>query len=277
MRQIDLAPFSGRFDGVMAGDPGPLPRLDWIDVARLRIDPRYQRHILRAGEKNIIAIARKFEWSKFAVVIVAPIAGGLFAIIDGQHRATGAALRGMKKVPCLIVEADLRQQADAFVAVNGNVTAMSSLQLHAARVAAGDPAALALNEVCAAADVAICRYPVPANKMKPGETLAVGVLRELLAKYGRDVLVAALKCITRTRQGNVGMIRAQIVEALCVVLEAEPGWRAADAALIRAMQFFDFAVEFNAARAVAITEGGTVCSQLIDRVCAHLEQRMEAA
>lgn len=274
LRRIDVTPFGGRYNGANKPSPGARPELKWIPIAALRIDPAYQRPVLRAGEKNILNIARNFSWSKFAPVIVAPIDGSLFCIIDGQHRVTGAALCGRKEVPCQVITADRRQQAEAFAAVNGNVTPMTSLQLHAARVASGEPRALALAQACGEADVTICRYPVPGNKMKPGETLAVGVLMGLLDKFGRDVFVAALSCITKTRRGNPGMIRAQIVDALCSVLEAEPNWYADLGRLIFAMQTFDFAEAFNAARAASVTEGGSIGDALVDSIGAHLEEKL---
>lgn len=275
LRRIDISAYAGRYNG--PANPkvgwGRKPVLDWIPIVQLRIDPTYQRHVLRTGEKNVINIARHFEWAKFTPVIVAKV-DGAYAIIDGQHRTLAAALRGLREVPCQIVDADRRKQAEAFAAVNGSVTAMTKLQLHVARVAAGETKALELDAVCAAADVTICRYPVPGNKMKPGETLAVGSLQALLTKYGRETLIAALLCITKTRRGNPGMIRAAIVEALCVVLEAEPAWAADLTRLIFAMQTFDFAAGFNAARAAAVNEGCTITSALVDALGAHLEARM---
>jgi len=38
---------------------------------------------------------------------------------------------------------------------------------------------------------------------EPGETLAVAMLQGALERFGRDVLIAALACITMTRKGNV--------------------------------------------------------------------------
>ncbi|MEA2772249.1 MAG: hypothetical protein QOD93_5211 [Acetobacteraceae bacterium] len=76
----------------------------------------------RAGSVNIARIAEYFEWSKFSPVIVAPVEGGLFSIIDGQHRATAAALRGVPEVPCEIVHIDRTRQAEAFAAINDNTT-----------------------------------------------------------------------------------------------------------------------------------------------------------
>lgn len=59
---------------------------------------------------------------QFAPIIGAPIEGGQWAIVDGQHRTTAAVLRGIEKVPCQVVQADRIQQAAAFAAVNGSVT-----------------------------------------------------------------------------------------------------------------------------------------------------------
>jgi len=208
-------------------DSAEKPRLFWIAIASLRVDHRYQRKIAgRASEKSVIQIAEQFSWSKFAPVVVAEVADeqGIYAIIDGQHRTTAAALRQIRDVPCLIIKADLADQANAFAAINGTVTAISTMQLFAARVAAGNPDAVALRDACAEAGVSICRYPVPASMMKVGETLAAAKLAQQMARYGRDTLVLALQCITKTGDGNVGMVRAPVVEALCGVLDAEPGW-----------------------------------------------------
>lgn len=66
-------------------------------------------------------------------------------------------LRGQKAVPCQVVQADRARQAAAYAAVNGNITKTTAQQLYHARLAAKDPASLALAEVCAAAEVEIVR------------------------------------------------------------------------------------------------------------------------
>ena len=270
-RRVDIADHR---PARLPASTGLIPELQWVRIDQLAIDDDYQRPLASSNWRAIKQIAENFTWAHFSPLIVAPLPDAYFAIIDGQHRVTGAALCGRKEVPCQVITADRRQQAEAFAAVNGNVTPMTSLQLHAARVASGEPRALALAQACGEADVTICRYPVPGNKMKPGETLAVGVLMGLLDKFGRDVFVAALSCITKTRRGNPGMIRAQIVDALCSVLEAEPNWYAELGRLIFAMQTFDFAEAFNAARAASVTEGGSIGDALVDSIGAHLEEKL---
>src|SRR3569623_692750 len=120
-----------------AFSPGPAPFLEWLSVDRLVVDEEYQREIGKRGAQNIAQIAANFDWSKFAPVIVAPIEGGEFAIVDGQHRTTAAMLRGQERGPCQIVQADRAKQAAAYAAVNGSVTKTTAHQLHHARVAAG--------------------------------------------------------------------------------------------------------------------------------------------
>ncbi|CAN7379615.1 ParB N-terminal domain-containing protein [Bradyrhizobium sp. LjRoot220] len=261
-------------------DKSEKPKLYWIAIASLRVDSRYQRKIIgRASEKSVLTIAEQFSWSKFAPVVVAESEDedGIYAVIDGQHRTTAAALRGIKDVPCLILKAGLADQANAFAAINGTVTAISTMQLYAARVAAGDPAAVALHAACVEAGVSICRYPVPASMMKVGETLAAAKLAQQLARYGRETLVNALMCITKTGDGNVGMVRAPVVEALCAVLDGEPEWGSAGEALIDAMQSFDFHQAYSDARLRASQERVGVQVPLVEIISTHLEKALAAA
>lgn len=274
-RLIDPRPFEGAC--VPAQNFGPVPKLEWLEIDRLVIDPTYQRHILRTGRKNILAIAQGFRWQKFEAITVSPIDSKRFALINGQHRTTAAAVCGIEKVPGLIIKATQAEQALAFASINGQVTAVSGLQLHAAKVAAGEPKSIALRDACAAAGVTICRYPVPQNNMKVGETLSVGTLQRQLEKYGRTVLVTALSCITKTGNGNVGMIRAPVCEALCSLLEIEPSWAEKPPKLLQAMNKIDLAAIYHAATVEAQRQRVTIASVLVDRISAHLASTMPKA
>jgi hypothetical protein len=101
----------------------------------------YQREISRAGSINVERIAEYFGWEKFSPVIVAPVEGGMFSIIDGQHRATAAMLRGIEKVPYEIVHIDRARQAEAFAAINGNITRVSAQVVDYVRLTGKDPEA----------------------------------------------------------------------------------------------------------------------------------------
>lgn len=140
MRAIDCSPFQKTFWSDLAAgikDPGAAPMLQWVPIAQLRVDPTYQRDITAEGRRSVLAIAKAFDWCKFAPLIVAPIEGGHYAVIDGQHRATAAALRKIESVPCEVVIADRAKQASAFAAINGQVTKLSSMAIYHARVSSG--------------------------------------------------------------------------------------------------------------------------------------------
>jgi hypothetical protein len=114
--------------------PGPAPMLQWIRIAELVVDPTYQRPIIGKGRKNVDQIARSFSWSCFAPVVVSPVEGGKFAVIDGQHRTTAAALAGFETVPCQVVIAAQQEQAAAFKAINGITTAISQWRFRLLRL-----------------------------------------------------------------------------------------------------------------------------------------------
>jgi hypothetical protein len=213
--------------------------LQWINIADLAVDPTYQRPIVGKGRKNVDRIARSFSWSCFAPVVVAPVEGGKFAIIDGQHRTTAAALAGFDTVPCQIVIAAQREQAAAFKAINGITTAISPMALQAAALIAQEPWAVEIADVCARAEVELLRYPVPTDKQSPGQTMAVGALSQCLKQYGSDTLITALQCVTQTKNNRPGMLSARIIKALCSVLHESPEWRDRGLALLEAFDEID--------------------------------------
>lgn len=193
---------------------GPAPQLMWIPISQLVVDHAYQREITKQGRGNVRRIAAQFRWTYFSPVVVAPLSGGRYAIVDGQHRTTAAALVGHPSVPCQVIMAAPHEQAQAFTAVNGAVTRVHSLAMHRAAAAAGDASAVLIEEIAAAASVRILRYPVPELKQKPGETMAIGAMRDLVATVGRDALVLGLRSVVETQKNAVaGGLVAAIVKA----------------------------------------------------------------
>jgi hypothetical protein len=248
--------------------------LQWIATEKFVVDDTYQREIGRRGRENVQHIAEHFDWSKFAPVIVAPVEGGYYAIVDGQHRTTAAMLRGIELIPCQVVQADRTQQAAAYAAVNGNITKTTPQQLFHARLAAGEAEALEIAEICAAAGVRIVRKNLVLAQMKTGETQAVGALARCLKVYGRDTLITALQCITETSDGNSGFVRATIVEGICEALHGT-AWRDAGETLLRAMDSFSFADAWS-----DIMNGrdhifpGTARSLVAEKVSDHLARNL---
>jgi len=253
---------------------GPAPALQWLRISDLIIDPAYQRPILGKGRRNVIGIARTFSWSCFAPVVVAPVEGGKFAIIDGQHRTTAAALVGLDSVPCQIVTAAREQQAAAFKAINGIVTPIFRMALHAAALVAREPEAVRLASVCARAEVEILRYPIPTAKQMVGQTMAVGAIAQCLKHYGDATLITALQCVTQTDNNRPGALSARIIKALCHVLGDDKQLRDAGLALLEAFDAIDLLALERAAMIDAAVKKISPGHALIDQIRSQLDRRL---
>lgn len=177
-------------------DPGLRPTLCWLDIMRLRVDDRYQRSLeTRASQDLIKRIAAAFDWASFQAVLCAP-AGDDWLILDGQHRVAAAKACGLSEVPAVIVAAEtVKSQAAAFVRANRDRVAVNQFSLFHARLAADEPEAKALDRLCQAAGIRFPRYPTPADKLKPGETLALAAVQALARRHGQDFAVLAIKAV----------------------------------------------------------------------------------
>lgn len=243
---------------------GARPKLLWLPLTRLYVDDRYQRNVLERGLTNVYRIAREFDWRKFAPVIVAEVEDR-FAIVDGQHRCYAAALRDLAEVPCYVIQATLAEQASAFTAINARITRISEMHVHHAAVTAGERDAVEIHNACEAAGVTVCRYPVPENHMKPGETLAIGTLRNCLRIHGVDVLTLALRCIVAAHGKTPGALRAPLIRALCDVMSGVNGPRRREAVGTAAcLNFVDLIAE---AKLRAAANKRSVHLELSDALC----------
>lgn len=200
---------------------GPAPELAWVEIDRLTVDRAYQRAITGAASRRIVKnIAEGFDWALFQVVTVARDGDG-FKVIDGQHRVEAAKLRGVARVPALVVEgADTAQAARLFVACNRNRVPVEPLTLHRALRAAGDGWALQIDAVARAAGVRIAPYPIPANKIEPGMTLAIGTIGQMLRLHGAEAATAGLRIVGQVWAEPVGNIRADRIRGVTAAVAA---------------------------------------------------------
>ncbi len=192
-----------------APDYGPKPALVWLDAAKVSVDPKYQRDTSSVRSRNLIdKIASLFTWKRFGVVLTVKHAGGWY-VIDGQHRVEACRLLGIDRIPSIVLpHASVAEAAADFVAINRDRVAVTPLHIHHAQLAAGDPEAVAIADVCRQAGVEICRYPVPANKMKPGQTLAVQTVARLIKTGGAAWAVRVLARVVREGARVPGAVNA---------------------------------------------------------------------
>ena len=184
-------------------DPGPDPVLTWLPISELCIDPDYQREINRDGRRAIEAIASKFEWSKFSAVVVSPISGGRFAVIDGQHRTTAAKLIGITSVPCIVQSLDRAGQAAAFAAINGSVTKITPWHVYKAALAAGEGWAVVLQRTAANASCRVMTANRSAKDKSGGELYGINTLRLLVKRHGEALVTHALKAYRKSIYGDL--------------------------------------------------------------------------
>ncbi len=200
MREIDLTGFTL---GVLADQAAP--QLQWVPVSALVVDDRYQRLLDQAGRKAIQTIADSFDWMQFSAVLVAPIAGGRYAVIDGQHRVHAAALVGLDTVPAMVVLADLAQQARAFVGVNTTARRITNHQVYRAALEAGEAWAVACRDAVVAGGCSLSTHNPTAAQRKPYVLYQVMAVRKFVAAGDGPWLTMALRALrdydTRGRTG----------------------------------------------------------------------------
>lgn len=271
LRPINPAGFTG-----LAERAGVPPMLQWIEIARMRVDDSYQRQIGRKGQMAIRAIAKNFQWSKFSPVVLAPIEGDLFAIIDGQHRATAAAACGIEKVPALVVLVDRAGQADAFAGINGNSTRVQPMALHRAAAAAGQPEAVRVDRVARAAGVKVLPYPIQILKQGPGETMAVSAISAMIALIGEADATRVLAAIVKAGGGKPGILISPIMLGCALLFSRQAARGVAPEVIAEGLAQSRLLHEFGRAEMGAKELGKPVKDVLATRLDAAISKRAAA-
>lgn len=240
--------------------PEPMPAksigqaavLTHIPLDQLVVDDSYQRSITQQGRGNIIRIVESFDWRMFSPLIVVPTDDGRWAIIDGQHRATAALMHGgVRTVPCMVIEATRAQAAACFAAINGAVTAMQKGQMWHARVTAGEFFACEVAAICERAGVRILKAKASEEQYRVGDTLAIGAIEVVAKKHGGEVLEITLAAIVGSRDGNAGMLRADVIKAVAANVVAHA---VTQAQAIDAMERVSLAGELAKAAVMAVAD-----------------------
>ena len=118
-----------------------------IKKSDLNIDGAYQRE--QVSKEKVAEIARKWDWKLFGALSVIQRPDGSFWVFDGGHRSRAAFLRkDIEALPCMVFQAkDLAEEAKAFKGTNTMVSIVSAFHTHRAAVIAGEPVAVAAQEI----------------------------------------------------------------------------------------------------------------------------------
>lgn len=197
MRGVTPAPLKGR-----------LPKVEWVEPRLLYIEGDYQRGLGESGIKQIRRIVGHWNWRHYKPPCVTRRSDtNILVVIDGQHTAIAAASHGgIPKIPVFIVEAgSMAERATAFVSHNRDRRGLTQMQIHVASVAAGDPVALQVDQVCKAAGVTILLKPINSRETrgKLGETIAVTSIERMVRHRGVAHATAVLSVLVSARRSPV--------------------------------------------------------------------------
>ena len=169
------------------------PQLSWVEIDCIRIDDSYQRQLAASNWKAIRRIAQDFRWSRFAPVLLAPIAGGLYSLLDGQHRVHAAAICGFKTVPAMIALLPREELARAFIEINTAAIRVTPHQVYRAALTAGEPWAIASRDAVQAAGCRLMtRNNVAQKDKKPRDVYCLQTVRRSVDAGRADAVTAAL-------------------------------------------------------------------------------------
>ena len=208
----------------------PAPQLIWADLASLVIDERYQRPL---GPRNIAAInkiAANFRWSRFSPVLVAPVEGGEYAIIDGQHRCHAAAICGFERVPAMVVLVAPEEQALAFVEINTGQIRVGGGAVYKAALVAGEPWAVACKAAVDAAGCQLITYNAKTKEKKPGQIYAIALIRKLVEAGEAAAVTAGLRAMLTASPDAVANFDSALLAPWLTAISTDPAFVSADLA-----------------------------------------------
>lgn len=190
---------------------GEMPRLDYLPVSAIRVDDSYQRPV---KARRIQQILRDFTWAQFGALMVVDQGDGTYTVYDGQHRLRAAQKHpDITEVPAIIVELDAaREEAEAFLGVNVNRSAISTVEKYWAGIEAGDEAMM---RVCAVLEEAGCEV-VPPGKESPAanRTKAITAIERALRAYGDEAVTLACKTLVAAWPKDRQALNGTVIQGL---------------------------------------------------------------
>jgi hypothetical protein len=179
----------------------------WVPVRKLVVDDAYQRSVNEARARRYA-----IDWNQAlaGLVVLSARKDGTFAILDGQHRARGAMIRGFPQV-WAEVWFDLTPELEAhiFRERNRKRVATNSIDDFRAAVAEGDSQALRVKNVLASLGLSVGNYGKDPNIYACVAALFTldtwQVLRETLA-LSREVWPATVHAKAQPMVMGLGLV-----------------------------------------------------------------------
>jgi hypothetical protein len=202
---------------------GSPPTLEWRAVGELLIDPVYQRSVDTGPSQSLIRkIAMFWDWGLCQPLAVSRRPDGALTIVDGQHRASAAKLRGdIPHLPCVITSyANTGDEAAAFVALNQMRRPLSALDLFKAAVAAEDKEALTVLKAMTDAGLLLAPH-MTSTAWKVGMIGNVGGLLRCYRRAGERPLRIAVAAMAKSWPNEVLQYAGSIFPGFAAVASDE--------------------------------------------------------
>lgn len=187
---------------------------EWLPVEHLEYDLRAQRNLVPT---KVHQIMKAFRWSAMGVITVSARSGGVYIVIDGQHRVEAARrLDPQSKVLCHVFRGlNLAQEAALFLTLN-NTTKPRVGDKFRVRLTAEDPTALEINKIVESRGWELAQYG------DDGLITCVATLERIyrlsLAKEAEPNLVdACLLVVTRAWGSNQYGVWGSLLEGIAAL------------------------------------------------------------
>lgn len=193
----------------------------WLPLGELEVDHEFQRRRYRHAHAK--KLGESWDWDRVGALTVSSRPSGANIVLDGQHRVSGARLRGFPAetlMPCIEIF-NLTTKAEAAMAVAMNTNRLGWVPLHAfmGRLEAGDPVTLGISAT------------LNRHGWEVRESHAEGVFRAIAAAYkvysvsngsGPRVFDRTIAAITRAWGHQEHAVGAALVEGVAGVFAMYP-------------------------------------------------------
>jgi hypothetical protein len=213
---------------------GSPPTLEFRPVGELQIDPVYQRSIDTGPSQTLIRrIAMFWDWGLCQPLAVSRRPDGVLTIVDGQHRAAAAKLRGdIPHLPCVITSyANAGDEAAAFVALNQMRRPLSALDLFKAALAAEDAEATSIMRAMSDAGLTLAKHS-NYTAWQAGDVANIGGIQRYWRRAGEPAVRLALAALARAWPSEVLRYAGSVFPGFAAVALDETRLRADPTALV---------------------------------------------
>ncbi|WP_107495557.1 ParB N-terminal domain-containing protein [Thalassobius sp. I31.1] len=246
-----------------------MPALIWADVSKLQVDHRYQRTISGPGRRAIQRIADTFDWKKYQPIIVAPAEGGMFSVVDGQHRAHAAKVCGLKSIPAMTVAMTLSEQAAGFAAINRDRIAIDNCAIFRAELAAGAEWAVTCDQIVSASGCTLARSNASTRHKKPGTIYAIKLIRRMVENGEGEAVTAGLAGLFNSECGeDTEIYKGNLLSLWLPAVAVNQRFLRLD--LSEAVDSYDIATELEDARARERQGGPNARATVLAGIVDHL-------